>query len=241
VTSEKENDGVDRLVDDRVRITDNESGPALDFQGIEDEDMDLEIDEAMASRLRRRRDSSFVFKRRTVTLDDRNSISPDPAKSAFIPIEMRASSESSKDSPPRAGLQACDMFASPLDESSQQPYSEVSEGASRSQDSPKAMGSFNESLSPSFTDQNDESATEHCVVHSHTILKVNDRSILERIPEHNGDLIEELTALRIAYANQGNKLYAVQKEYEARITPFRDLFDDVSNEDIICVLGKGFL
>jgi hypothetical protein len=250
----------ENLVAVRERKKDNDSGAALDFQGIEDDDVDWEADETMASRLRRRRDSSFILKRRPVALGDRNSISPNLAKSAFVPIEMPAPSDSLEGSPPRAGLQACAMFASPLEESSQGSHYEDSEVASCSHDSPKAMGSFTGSLIPSNTDQDDESATNHCVVVLQTVLKVNDRSILETIPEGHGGLIygtpastfddlntlrlenrtlhEEVKALRIANVNHENKLYAMQKAYEARITPFRDLFDDVSYDDIIFVLRK---
>jgi hypothetical protein len=215
------------LDDGREQDAENVAGAALDFQGIDDDDVDWEADETMASRLRRRRDSSFLLIRRSVPLDDRSRTSPDLVKSAFVAIERSSSRESPEDSPSRAGLQACDMFASPLEQSRQGSHSEYSEVASHSRDSPEAAVSSKRSPIPSPADQDDVSATKHCL--SQPVLKVNDRTILETIPEdESGTLLEEVKALRIANTNHENKLYAMTKAYEARITPFRDLIEDVS-------------
>ena len=210
----------------------------LDFQGIED---DSSLEENIFNRRRRRRDSTFLRLPRP-----QQEVSPDPSKSAFVPVERRQSDNSfKKDESP------LDSWSSSLSEKS--PVSNVAE---TSKDCASTL---------SQATQDSSEAEVPTVFLSHNVTKVNDRSILERIPEKNGDsntqsspqpavssseapmlrleiqtLKEEARVLRISKSTLENKLYTIRHAYEERVTPYRDVFEDVSCLCVACLRHSSF-
>lgn len=183
----------------------------LDFQGIEDDDS--VVAETVSDRRRRRRDSTFL-----ILPTPKQSISPNPVKSAFVPVGRRQSIELVQDE-------------SPLDQGSPGLLSSKSEH--------RIVTDADEVSPTQSTGDADES--EATVTFSYDVARVNDRAVLEAIPESRGAseessrlelenkiLREEVEALRITNCNLERKLHAIRHAYEERVTPFRDVFEDVS-------------
>jgi hypothetical protein len=208
----------------------------LDFQGIED---DSSLEENIFNRRRRRRDSTFLRLPRP-----QQEVCPDPSKSALVPVERGHSDNSfKKDESP------LDSWSSSLSEKS--PVSNVAE---TSEDCASTS---------SQATQDSSEAEAPTVFLSHNVTKINDRSILERIPEKNGNsntqsspqpaissseappmlrleiqtLKEEARVLRISKSTLENKLYTIRHAYEERVTPYRDVFEDVSCLCVLLVYG----
>ena len=120
--------------------------------------------------------------------------------------------------------------------------------------SPVAAATTNEECASTSSQATKDSSEAELppVFLSHNVTKVKDRAILERIPEKNGDnnvewspqpqvsseapmlrleiqtLKEEARVLRISKSTLENKLYTIRHAYEERVTPYRDVFEDVS-------------
>jgi hypothetical protein len=185
----------------------------LDFQGIEDDDS--EVEETVSDRRRRRRDSTFL----RLPTPNKQSISPNPVKSAFVPVRWRKSIELVED---------------------ESPFDQWSPSLLSSKSELRIATDADEGGSTQSTGDADE--LEAAVTLSYDFARVNDRAILEAIPERsrgaseessrleleNNTLRKEVEALRITNCNLEKKLHAIRHSYEERVTPFRDVFEDVS-------------
>ena len=173
----------------------------LDFLGIEDDDSG----EEESTLDRRKRRSTLIFLPGPEQ-HERLSISPDPIKSAFVPVERRQSSgllrdESLLDRWSPGLLKNRSMSISPMAPTPSKDHLDTVE--------PEATGHL-----------------------SHDVARVNDRAILEVIPENCCDC----RRVDNAPQNSSNSLMlrfenaALRKKaaYEERVTPFRDVFEDVS-------------
>ena len=205
---------------------DNKKSAKFDFQGIDDDSDGLE--ERILERRKRRRDSTFLRLPTPEPCEERQSISPNPARSAFIRVERRQSAESLQQESPR-------------DHESPSLFSDTS-----------PPSTIEKSEIPPTPSDDDSSLSDTGInYHSHDITRVNDRAILEAIPEtrvgdgdesvqqvpldsialesENRVLREEARTLRIANSTLEKKLHTLRQAYEERVTPFRDVFEDVSH------------
>jgi len=204
----------------------------LDFQGVEDDDSGLE--ESILDRRKRRRDSTFLRLPTPGPSVERQSISPDPVKSAFVKVERRGSFL------PLGRESPLDHWSTSL--------------LSPRGISPVATVASDEGTSTSGGDSHGPDTT---TVHlSRDITRVKDRAILEAIPESKGGVSEaslppvpsdfqrldlenqalrvEANTLRIANSTLEKKLHTIRQAYDERVTPFRDVFEDVS-AFMVCV------
>lgn len=204
---------------------------SLDFQGIEYDDSSQE-EPPLDVRKRRRRDSTYM---RLPTpeppcVEKRQSLSPPSAKSAFVPVARRSTTQLVENK-------------SPLEENESQDLCDSNNSV--------AIDERMESSPADTQSMQDPNEAEVTLSLTHNVARVNDRAILEAIPEscdsrtkssahemqdssqlqlENQALIhEQVEALRIANCNLEKKLHVIRHAYEERVTPFRDVFEDVSS------------